>query len=177
MHMHIDVESWNGKQSTCMCVCVCMCICSNNITNYYCTCRHCSWPSALCAMSNTHIQCPACNLLLSARRQIGSGLQAVRERESNQETDRERERGGGIKNCNNQQKPWDSLMVGKDWLKNRPIQAGNSSEETWWESQFKTTTAKREIVTVRYNRDWKTTGEGSGQETGETTERRQKRIS
>lgn len=38
------------------------------------------WPSALCAMSNIHMPCPAGNLLLSARRQRGGGLQRERDK-------------------------------------------------------------------------------------------------
>ena len=37
------------------------------------------WPIALRAMSNTHKLCLSCNMLLSAIRQIGGGLEAERE--------------------------------------------------------------------------------------------------
>lgn len=36
------------------------------------------WPIALHAMSNTHMLCLSCNMLLSAMRQRGGGLQAER---------------------------------------------------------------------------------------------------
>lgn len=68
--------------------------CVHSVHVYMCVCTHVYiiqpimlvhadivlWPSALCAMSNTQMPCPACDLLLSARRQSGGGLQAERKR-------------------------------------------------------------------------------------------------
>lgn len=105
---------------------------SKGVHVYMCVCAHVyimhpimvihadivSWPSALCAMSNTQMPCPACNLLLSGRKRWWFG---GREKQADWEVERERERTemGLIKR--NWRNHWQCAKMGLslDWAKTR----------------------------------------------------------